>query len=206
MGHVTRIAPRAVVTGPRLAVRAVIVDAGRLLLVNAYPGRGERPLVRAGRRRRARRQPAENLGARLRRRPGSLAPGGSWPSRSSTTPTPASTRSSCSTRRACSTRPRPRRSATPRRGEPPALGRCGRARGCASSRTACRASPSAPRGRSSTIRSRRWCAEAASSRRAGAPRANRMHASCMSCAWTKVNRFRHLQANPSLALVAILRS
>ncbi len=25
-------------TGPRLAVRAVIVDAGRLLLVNAYPG------------------------------------------------------------------------------------------------------------------------------------------------------------------------
>jgi ADP-ribose pyrophosphatase YjhB (NUDIX family) len=26
------------VTGPRLAVRAVIVDAGRLLLVNAYPG------------------------------------------------------------------------------------------------------------------------------------------------------------------------
>ncbi len=38
MGHVTRIAPRTPVSGPRLAVRAVIVEAGRVLLVNAYPG------------------------------------------------------------------------------------------------------------------------------------------------------------------------
>ena len=30
--------PALVVTGPRLAVRAVILDAGRVLLVNAYPG------------------------------------------------------------------------------------------------------------------------------------------------------------------------
>ena len=41
-------------SSPRLAVRAVIVEAGRLLLVNAYPGERERPLVRARRRRRAR--------------------------------------------------------------------------------------------------------------------------------------------------------
>ena len=35
-------------------MRAVIVARGRVLLVNAYPGEAQRPLVRAGRRRRGR--------------------------------------------------------------------------------------------------------------------------------------------------------
>ena len=90
MGHVTRIAPRTAVSGPRLAVRAVIVVRGRLLLVNAYPGEASdlwcAPGGGAERGHEPRRQPAC---ARCARRPASRIRAGAAPrpSRSSTTPT-----------------------------------------------------------------------------------------------------------------------
>ena len=99
MGHVTRIAPqRRAVSGPRLAVRAVVLDARAAAAGQRLSRRGERPLVRARRRRRAgaepRREPAARGGrgdrARDRARAAPRA------SRSSTTPTTASTRSTSS--------------------------------------------------------------------------------------------------------------